>query len=212
MTLLAQPTIRELSIDDLYAASRMPELVRVPGLSFAMVDGTADPTGSDEFSSAIGALYGISYTLRFGVKRERGVVYRVGPLEALWWADDMADFRQGARDRWHWTAMIVQPALVTDGMFDDARAEVARKRGPSSALEHARLERLDEGLAGQVLHVGPYSAEGPTIDRLHAFIHDSGLTFDGRRERHHEIYLGDPRRSAPEKLRTIVRQPVAERR
>jgi hypothetical protein len=211
MSLQLELPVRDLPADDRYHASRSPELVRVPELTFAMVDGTGHPTASDEFAAAIQALYGISYTLRFGLKRERGLVYRVGPLEGLWWADDMAEFRRAERDHWRWTAMIVQPDVVTDDLFEHARADVIRKRGASAALERARLERFDEGLAGQVLYLGPYSEEGPTIDGLHAFIHGLGLSFDGLRERHHEIYLGDPRRSAPEKLRTIVRQPVNDR-
>jgi hypothetical protein len=105
--------------------------------------------------------------------------------------------------------MIAQPDVVTPDRFAGARAEVQRKKG-LAALERARLERFDEGPAGQVLYLGRYSHEGPTIEGLHRFIHESGYSFDGGREKHHELYLGDPRRSAPERLRTIIRQPVAE--
>lgn len=208
MTLHAPALARELAQDRPYDASRSPELVRVPPLSFLMVDGQGDPTET-AFAEAVQALYGLSFTLKFGLKKDLGLVYRVGPLEGLWWADDIADFRLGRREEWRWTAMIVQPDAVSADLVERARGEVIKKRRSTSALERARLETYDEGLAGQVMHIGPYSAEGPTIDRLHAFIHELGYTFDGRRQRHHELYIGDPRRSAPEKLRTIVRQPVA---
>lgn len=209
MTTMVAVPIRELTPDRLYEASRAPELVRVPEITFLMVDGHGDPNTAVEYRDAIGALYGLSYTLKFGVKRELGLTYRVAPLEGLWWADDMTEFSIGRKADWHWTAMIAQPDIVTPEHFERAREEVRRKKG-SPALERARLARFVEGLAGQVLYLGPYSDEGPTIERLHAFIHDAGYTFDGRREKHHELYLGDPRRSAPEKLRTIIRQPVAE--
>jgi hypothetical protein len=177
-----------------------------------MVDGQGDPNSSAAYAEAIQALYGLSYMLKFAIKKERAVALRVGPLEGLWWADDMATFSAGRTGEWSWTAMIVQPDLVGHELVERAREEVVRKRGTSAALERARLERFDEGLAGQVLYLGAYADEGPTISRLHDFIHELGYEFDGRVQRHHEIYLGDPRRSAPEKLRTIIRQPIAEPR
>jgi hypothetical protein len=201
--------VRELPMDRLYEASRTPELVLVPKLTFLMVDGSGDPNTSPAYRDAIQALYGLSYTLHFALKKELGVDERVGPLEGLWWSDDMADFPGERKGDWSWTAMIAQPDAVTPEWFERARADVRRKKGPSAALEHARLETFEERLAAQVLYLGPYSDEGPTIVHLHEFIHELGYTFDGRREKHHEIYLGDPRRSAPEKLRTIIRQPVA---
>jgi hypothetical protein len=210
MTTAPAVPIRELSPERLYEAPRSPELVRVPALAFIQIDGHGDPNVSAEYREAIAALYGLSYTLRFGLKKAVGVAYRVGPLEGLWWADDMAAFPGERKGDWSWTAMIAQPDAVTPEWFERARADVRRKKGPSAALEHARLKTFEEGLAAQVLHIGPYSDEGPTIARLHKFIHGLGYTFDGRREKHHEIYLGDPRRSAPEKLRTIIRQPVAQ--
>jgi hypothetical protein len=200
---------RLLTPERLYQASRAPEIVRVPELTFVMVDGHGDPNTSVEYREAIQALYGLSYTLKFSLKKELALTYRVGPLEGLWWADDMAEFSIGRKADWHWTAMIAQPDVVTPERFDRAREEVARKKA-LPGLERARLERFAEGLAGQVMYVGPYSDEGPTIEQLHRFIRELGYTFDGRRQRHHELYLGDPRRSAPEKLRTIIRQPVAD--
>jgi hypothetical protein len=190
-----------------YAATRTPELVRVPSMSFLMVDGHGDPNVSDEYRAAVEALYRLSYTLKFAIKKEIGLSYRVGPLEGLWWSDDMADFSAARKDDWRWTAMIAQPEAVTPTRFEGAIEELRRKR-PLAATDRVRLARFEEGLAGQVLHIGPYRDEGPTIERLHAFIRERGFSFDGRREKHHEIYLGDPRRAAPEKLRTIIRQPV----
>lgn len=201
-------TPRELSPDRLYEAARTPELVRVPELGFLMVDGHGDPNTSTEYREAIETLYTLSYTLRFGLKKALGVVYRVGPLEGLWWSDDPTDFVRDNKAAWNWTAMISQPDIVTLERFEEAREEARRKKRPAG-LDRARLVRFDEGLAAQVLYLGPYSDEGPTIERLHAFIHELGHTLAGR---HHEIYLGDPRRSAPERLRTIIRQPIGRSR
>jgi hypothetical protein len=198
---------RELTLEALFEASRSPEIVRVPRLTFAMIDGHGDPNSSAEYREAIQALYGLSYTLKFGLRKELGLGYRVGPLEGLWWADDMAGFSGASKDDWRWTAMISQPDAVTRDRFEQAREEVGRKK-LLPGLQRTRLEQFAEGLAGQVLYLGPYSDEGPTIQALHRFIHELGYSFDGRR--HHEIYLGDPRRTAPERLRTIIRQPVAE--
>jgi hypothetical protein len=209
MTTQVPIPFRELTLERLYEAGRVPELVRVPELTFVMIDGHGDPNTSAQYGDAIQALYGLSYTLKCGLKRELGLTYRVGPLEGLWWADDMAEFSIGCKADWHWTAMIAQPDAVTPERFERARDEVGRKKG-LPGLQWARLERFDEGLAAQVLYRGPYSDEGPTIERLHRFIGELGYAFDGRHQKHHELYLGDPRRSAPEKLRTIIRQPVAE--
>lgn len=191
----------------LLKASPRPAFVQVPDLGFAQVSGAGDPNTSQEFADAIQALYAVSYTLRFGLKRETGLVYRVGPLEALWWADDAAELPLASKDDWSWTLMIAQPDEVTPEWFDRARDEAGGKR-ELPALRRVCLERFEEGLAAQVLHVGPYAAEEPTIAALHAFIAEHGCTFDGRLHKHHEIYLGDPRRCAPERLRTIIRQPV----
>jgi hypothetical protein len=166
-----------------------------------MIDGRGDPNGA-EFSDAINALYSLSYTLKFTVKKEKAVDYPVMALEGLWWTDsgrfDMAD-----RKRWNWTVMMMQPGFVTSALYRRAVVEV-RKKKDIRALGVARLEAFREGLSAQIMHVGPYSAEGPTIERLHDYIREGG----GRpRGKHHEIYLGDPRRAAPSKLRTILRQP-----
>ena len=208
MAIAVAPGIRELGQEDRFtASSRAPELVRVPEITFVMVDGNGDPNTSTAYRDAIQTLYSLSYTLKFALKKELGLAYRVAPLEGLWWADDMDEFGGESKAGWGWTAMIAQPDAVTPAWFARAVDEVVRKKGPQVA-SGARLEHFTEGLCGQILHVGPYAAEAPTIARLHAFIRECGGRFDGRLQKHHEIYLGDPRRSAPEKLRTIIRQPM----
>jgi hypothetical protein len=195
----------------LYAPSaKHPSIVEVPELTFLMLDGRGDPNTSEQYQDALGALYGIAYTLKFTRKKadaERD--FKVAPLEGLWWADserpDLEEL-QTARDAWNWTMMIALPDDVTAAELA-AAAEAAARRRPSPALGLARLERFDEGMAAQIMHVGPYSAEAPTIERLHAFVAEQGYELRGR---HHEIYLGDPRRTAPERLKTVIRHPVRE--
>jgi hypothetical protein len=191
---------------ELYAAAREPTLVDVPELVFIMIDGHGDPNTSPEYSEAIEALYTLAYTAKFAVKRApEGIDYGVMPLEGLWWTPDMSQFTTAEKSAWDWTMMIMQPDHVTTEVFEDARAKAAEKK-PLDAIGRVRLERFAEGPAAQIMHIGPYAAEGPTIQRLHAFIAEQGCERSGK---HHEIYLSDPRRSAPEKLRTIVRQPIA---
>jgi hypothetical protein len=191
---------------ELYSPGREPALVDVPELAFIMLDGHGDPNTSPEYSRAIEALYTIAYTAKFALKRAPdGIDYGVMPLEGLWWAADMAAFTTAEKSAWDWTMMIMQPDELTEEAFESARAQAAEKK-PLQEIGRVRLERFAEGRAAQVLHVGPYAAEGPTIERLHAYIAEQGCVRAGK---HHEIYLGDPRRSAPEKLRTVVRQPVA---
>ena len=177
-------------------------VVEVPRLSFLMIDGQGDPNGP-AFAEATAWLYSVSYTLKF-VSKADGRDYGVAPLEGLWWADDMTSFVAGDRAKWRWTAMIMQPDWITGPMLEAAIAKARTKLGTVPAS--LRLEPLEEGLSVQIMHVGPYDAEKPTIARLHAeYLPASGLEARGR---HHEIYLGDPRRTAPEKLRTVIRQPV----
>lgn len=179
-------------------------IVDVPKMQFAMVDGKGDPNVSEDYKAAVQWLYGVSYALKFASRRELGRDYTVAPLEGLWWADDMADFVRGDKSRWQWTMMIMQPDWIARPMFDAAVARAREKLGPPPP--DLRLEDYDEGLSVQVMHVGPYSAEGPTLARLHGeFLPANGLKETGR---HHEIYIGDPRRTAPEKLKTVLRQPV----
>lgn len=181
-------------------------VVEVPQMNFLMIDGEGDPNTAKSYGEAIEALYPISYALKFMAKKgDLGIDYGVMPLEGLWWADDMSAFSVGNKDAWKWTMMIMQPEFITPGMVEAAMQEVKRKKNPV-ALPLVRLEAFKEGKAVQILHIGPFSAEGPTIEMVHAFIENNGSTRTGK---HHEIYLSDIRRAAPEKWRTIIRQPMS---
>jgi len=201
-------TLRTDPVSELYHATTTPELVDVPELTFLMIDGHGDPNVSPAYAEAIQSLYAVSYAAKFAIRKAGGVDFKVSPLEGLWTAADLSAFRTGDKSGWDWTAMIRQPDSVTRDLVERFSDEAAIRKGLASA-RRLRLERFAEGRAAQVLHVGPYAAEGPTIARLHEFIAEHGLTFDGHVHRHHEIYLGDPRRAAPGKLRTIIRQPYA---
>jgi hypothetical protein len=198
----------KLLLKPLYQAKAgRPTVVDVPALNFLMLDGRGDPNTAAAFSEAVAALYALSYALKFRVRREQDLDYAVLPLEGVWHADDMNAFRNGDRESWLWTLMIMQPDPVTPELAAAAAAELAaRKKLPG--LERVRFESFSEGLAAQVLHVGAYTGEGPTIARLHDFIAAEGYALRGR---HREIYLSDMRRTAPERLKTIIRQPVAIR-
>lgn len=196
---------RELK--ELYSGSSTPVLVDVPRLTFLSVDGAGDPNTAPAYREAVEALYAAAYWLKYALKRAPdGLDFTVMPLEGLWWADDAAAFSAARKEEWQWTAMIAQPDAVTTDMLAAAKADLGRMKD-LPALDCLRLEKFAEGRAAQILHIGPYSEEGPTIARLHAFIRERGYTFDGRRQRHHEIYLSDMRRTAPSRLKTIIRQP-----
>lgn len=179
--------------------------VEVPEARFLMVDGGGDPNGP-AYQGAVEALYSLAYTLKFASKKEQSLDFTVMPLESLWWAAEMMAFTEADRDSWQWTAMIMQPDMVTQEDLEKARREVERKKGKLPALSAVRLEAFAEGRAAQIMHVGPYAAEGPTIARIHDYLRERGFTLRGK---HHEIYLGDPRRTAPEKLKTVIRQPFS---
>ncbi|KNY07940.1 GyrI-like domain-containing protein [Microbacterium sp. GCS4] len=198
---------------DAYRAKRGEfRIVEVPPLQYLMVDGAGDPNTAPEYAEAVSALFPLAYTLKFAARAQLGIDTVVMPLEGLWHAPDMASFTS-RRDKsaWLWTMMIHVPDHITPRMFADAVDAVEaksakRKEQPPAALRSVRLEPLDEGLCVQTLHIGSYDDEAPVLAEMHEkFIPDNGLRMTGR---HHEIYLGDPRRSAPEKLRTILRQPV----
>jgi hypothetical protein len=149
-------------------------------------------------------VYQYSYTLKFGIKKSLWIDYAVMPLEGLWWAEDYHAFTAQAKGEWSWTMMIAQPEWVTQQRVEQTCEELITKKG-SLAAKRVRLETYAEGSAVQIMHIGPYSSEGPNVERLHAFAAELGYRLEGK---HHEIYLGDPRRTAPEKLRTVLRQPV----
>ncbi|QDZ11408.1 GyrI-like domain-containing protein [Devosia ginsengisoli] len=186
-----------------YAAKRTIELIHVPEMAFVMVDGAGNPNSAPAYQSAIEWLYSTSYALKFAAKA-LGHDYVVPPLEGLWWADNPADFTARRKDNWRWTMMIMAPDFITDAMFDAAAAKAANKLGKAPAS--LRLEARNEGACLQVLHIGSYDDEGPILAQLHDVeMPARGLTFNGH---HHEIYLSDARRTAPDKLKTILRQPV----
>ena len=182
------------------------EIVDVPPMQYLMVDGHGDPNTSDEYGEAVAAVFGVAYKLKFLSKAELGRDYVVMPLEGLWWSDDMAAFTsERDKSRWSWTMMGLVPEWLDGGHFERAR-DAAVAKGTSPALERLRLAELAEGRCVQTLHVGSYDDEAPVLAEMHErFIPDAGLRMRGL---HHEIYLADPRRTASEKLRTILRQPV----
>ena len=186
--------------------AKEPVLVDVPAMGFLMVDGAGDPNTSCEFQQAAEALYGVSYTLKFMLKKgPQQVDYPVMPLEGLWRSGSAQQFDFGDKSAWHWTLMIMQPDVITEELIAEAAAQVKQKKDPP-ALSKLRFEEFHEGPSAQVLHIGPYSAEGPTVEKLYAFIRARGRELRGN---HHEIYMSDPRRAKPERLKTVIRQPVA---
>jgi hypothetical protein len=189
---LYNPSVREIVIVD------------VPKMNFLLIDGSGDPNTSQEYKDAVEALFSLSYTLKFMIKKTREVDYTVMPLEGLWWVEDMSKFSVEDKDAWQWTGMIMQPPIVTEISVEKASEELKiKKRLP--ALSKIRFESFHEGTAAQIMYIGLFSEEGSTIQKIHQFIRQKGATLTGK---HHEIYLNDSRRVAPEKLKTILRQPM----
>ena len=187
-------------------SAKKVEAVDVPRMNFLMIDGEGDPNTSQEFKDAIGVLYPLSYTLKFMIKKGGiGVDYGVLPLEGLWWADDMSSFNVENKNSWQWTLMIMQPELVTEEMVQEANEQVMKKKNPMS-LPLVRFESFEEGKVAQIIHIGPFSEERPTVEKVHTFIKEIGSQ---RRGKHHEIYLSDIRRAATDNWRTIIRQPMS---
>jgi hypothetical protein len=199
----------------LYAPSaKKVEMVEVPSLQFAMIDGAiekgSEPGKSPAFAEATEALYGISYTLKFMFKKRKtkAVDYPVMALEGLWWVED-GMFDITIKDNWFYTLMILQPDIVTQDIFDEGLAEVRRKHGDGEAVSKIRLKSFKEGLCAQTMHVGPYATEPAAVERMKAFAAENGYRdCVGLGGKHHEIYLGDPRRAQPEKLKTILRHQL----
>jgi len=195
------------TLKELYTAKAEPKLVEVPALKYIQVDGVGDPNACPAFQEAMECLYGIAYTLKFEMKAAQPAGYFefvVPPLEGLWWMDPGL-FDPAAKDKWQWTMMVMQADFVTDELIDSAKKTLAKKK-PGLDLSKVRYGVIEEGLSAQIMHIGPYSEEKPTIEKLHAFIEANGYKLRGK---HREIYMSDPRRVAPEKLKTIIRQPVA---
>jgi hypothetical protein len=188
-----------------HSSAKTAEIVNVSPLTFLMLDGAGDPNTSPDFQHAVEVLFGLSYTLKFLIKKgDLAVDYGVMPLEGLWWTDDMSQFDITKKDTWKWTLMIMQPEYVTTELFGQAAEQMKKKKDPA-ALSKVKFASFHEGQAAQIMHLGPFSAEGPTIAKLHEFIRQNGFTIAGK---HHEIYLSDIRKAAPEKWKTIIRQPL----
>ncbi len=200
----------------LYAPSaKKVEIVKVPPLQFAMIDGAIEkghsPGDSPGFQEAVQALYGISYTLKFMFKKRRTnpIDYPVMALEGLLWLTEGEVFDITIKDNWSYTLMILQPDIIMQDIFEEGLAEVRRKRGNSPALSKLRLAKFDEGLCVQVMHIGPYATEPATIERMKAFVEENGYRdCVGHDRKHHEIYMGDPRKADPSKLKTVLRHPI----
>jgi len=187
-----------------HASAKEIVQVDVPALRFLMIDGQGDPNTSAAYAQAVEALFSVSYAAKFSVKKApQAIDYAVMPLESLWWADDMSAFAAGDKSNWKWTAMIMQPGFAADSLIDAAIVEVQKKKN-LPGLPKLRLEQFAEGSCAQVLHIGPFSEEGPTIRRLHEFIEARAV----RSGKHHEIYLSEIRRTDPAKWKTIIRQPM----
>jgi len=192
------------------------ETVQIPNLQFAMIDGAiekgSEPGKSPLFAEATAALYGLSYTLKFMLKKRKtnAIDYPVMALEGLWWVGD-GMFDITVKDNWFYTLMIMQPDVITKEVFEEAREQVRRKKGDSEMLSKAKLAYFEEGLCVQVMHIGPYATEPETIELMKEFMQEHGLKDNvGPNGKHHEIYLSDPRKAAPDKMKTVLRHPVVK--
>ena len=195
-------------------SAKKVDIVQVPRLQFAMVDGAiekgSEPGKSPAFAEATQALYGIAYTLKFMLKKRKtnAIDYPVMPLEGLWWVED-GMFDITVKDNWFYTLMILQPAVVTNDVFEEGREEARRKKGDSLPLAKMRLADFEEGLCMQTMHIGPYATEPATIERMRTFALENGYRDRvGPNGKHHEIYLGDPRKADPAKMKTVLRHPL----
>jgi hypothetical protein len=187
------------------SSSKKVVIVEVPSMNYFMVDGEGGPA-AESYQQAIEALYGLSFTVKLNVKKGVGPDYTVMPLEGLWWAKDITAFSADRKDEWQWKMMIMQPDHVTAKHVNAATKQLREKKNPL-ALDKIRFESYHEGPSVQILHIGPYDDEGPTIAQMHKFIDENGYQLHMK---HHEIYLSDPRRSKPEKLKTVLRQPITK--
>jgi hypothetical protein len=184
-------------------SSREAVEVDVPTMNYLMIDGEGDPNTSKAYADAVETLFTVAYAVKFMVKRSLEIDYGVMPLEGLWWGDHISNFSPQDKSNWKWTAMILQPSFVTKEMIENASADVKKKKNPP-AISKVRFEALSEGKCAQILHVGPFSEEGPTVEKVHKFIDARGK----RTGKHHEIYLSDIRKADPAKWKTIIRQPL----
>ena len=188
-------------------SSNKVTVIEIPEMQFLMIDGMGSPGDSEEYLNALGALYPVAFKVKF-LSKAKGKDYVIPPLEGLWWADKMDDFIKGNRDKWKWTMMIMQPGWITQDIINEA-IKLTNEKKPklSELLIKLRLEKYLEGKAAQIMHIGPYSEEGPTVSKVHDFIKEMGGNFEGHEQKHHEIYLSDPRKANPTTMKTVIRQP-----
>ncbi|MCK5039824.1 MAG: GyrI-like domain-containing protein [Candidatus Aenigmarchaeota archaeon] len=193
---------------ELYKVSdKTPVILNVPKQKVISIEGKGNPNTSLEFKNAVEALFPVAFKIKFTSKKELNKDYTVMPLEGLWWTEDMKDFSIENKDIWLWKVFIVQPDFITETMFESSIEEVKKKKDLPS-IDKLKFETLNEGLSAQILHIGSYNNEPKTVKKLHDFIAEKGYSFDGLVQKHHEIYLSDMRKTASEKLKTILRQPV----
>jgi hypothetical protein len=195
-------------------SAKKVEIIEVPRLQFAMIDGAiekgSEPGKSPTFAEATQALYSICYTLKFMLKKRKtnAVDYPVMPLEGLWWVED-GMFDITVKDNWFYTLMIMQPDVITQDIFAEGLEQVRKKKGDSEMLSKLRLAHFEEGVCVQTMHIGPYAIEPATVERVRVFAQENGYRDRvGLGGKHHEIYLGDPRKADPAKLKTVLRHPV----
>jgi len=189
------------------ASSKEVQIVTVPKLNYLMIEGKGNPNTSQEYKDAVEALFSLSYTVKFMIKKgSMGIDYGVMPLQGLWYHDNMELFSQERKEEWKWTSLIMQPDIVDKSLIEEG-IELLKKKKDLSSISKIKFESLDEGVVAQIMHIGPYSEEMPTIEKLHNFIDENGYVKVGN---HHEIYLSDPRKAAPKNLKTIIRQPIAK--
>ena len=179
-------------------------IIDIPPLTYIMVDGHGDPNTSPVYVEAIQTLYSLAYTLKFHCKTALEKDFTVMGLEGLWWVPDMGSFSTAKKSDWDWTMMILQPDFITPALFEEAKSKAVAK-GKAPLADIARLETYHEGTSVQIMYFGPYADEGPTIAKMHAYAFEQGYVLDGK---HHEIYMSDARKVAPEKNKTIIRQPI----
>ena len=194
------------ALGNLYKPTKGLITLEVPAMNFLIINGEGSPA-SKTYKDAVEALFALSYHIRFALKKSEIIDYKVMPLEGLWWVDDMSTFSTERKDEWKWRMMIMQPPEVSPQQVQVSRDLVFQKKGLDT-LSQVQMEAFEEGLSVQTLHVGPFSEEGPTIERLHKYMRDQGYDFHGH---HHEIYLSDIRRADPAKWKTIIRQPVQKK-
>jgi len=191
---------------ELYNAKPEAVIVKVPALNYLAIDGSGDPNTSIEFKQCVEALFALAYTIKFSIKKSQGIDFGVMPLEGLWWTTKMEDFSVLDKSSWLWTLLIMQPEIVTKEIFTTEDQNAFNKKKNDKILD-IKFVTIKEGESAQIMHIGPYSAEAENIKKIHQLILGQGGKFDGLVQKHHEIYLGDMRKTKPEKLKTIIRQP-----